>query len=268
MNILLYSDLHLEATSFIPDRADVLSADVIVLAGDIHEGTKAFRWARESFEGKAVVYVAGNHEYYGGHFDRTLDEMRAAARVHDIDFLECDAVELGGYRFLGTTLWTDFDLFGIERRGLAMSRAISNILDYSEISVSRTPETHWTTSNTLVPALTRRRHRASREWLFAEIKKGDPNKTIVVTHHAPSIQSVPQHLREDFLSACYASNLDEDQCDVAYWLHGHMHTSCQYPYGSATVVCNPRGVQDWRGGFENPNFNRACYLSFFDPENP
>lgn len=61
MKLHILSDLHLENEGFtIPET----NADVIVLAGDIHEGTRAIPWIKEQTD-KPVIYVAGNHEYYG-----------------------------------------------------------------------------------------------------------------------------------------------------------------------------------------------------------
>jgi predicted phosphodiesterase len=64
MKIRILSDLHLEFRHWTPPEAD---ADVIVLAGDIHVGIHGVEWARRSFPLNPVVYVPGNHEFYGGH---------------------------------------------------------------------------------------------------------------------------------------------------------------------------------------------------------
>ena len=64
------------------------------------------------FRNKEVVYVCGNHELYNGHWDATLAEMRRAADLAGIHFLENGILMLGAVRFLGTALWTDFRYFG------------------------------------------------------------------------------------------------------------------------------------------------------------
>lgn len=116
--LLVLSDLHVEFAPFVPDATVLQGVDAVVLAGDIHQGTRGIEWARKTFSSLPVIYVAGNHEFYGHHWDRLLDELRAAAELWDVHFLENDAVSLGGVRFLGCTLWSDFEYFGGRNRDL------------------------------------------------------------------------------------------------------------------------------------------------------
>ena len=67
LRIRVLSDLHLEAAPFDPPAA---AADVVVLAGDIHNGAAGVEWAQRTFEAP-VLYVAGNHEPYDGEFHAT-----------------------------------------------------------------------------------------------------------------------------------------------------------------------------------------------------
>jgi predicted phosphodiesterase len=85
----------LELFKFEPDSAAVAAADVIVLAGDIHKGSRAIPWARAAFPDKPIVYVAGNHEYYDHYWFMLIDELRAEAKIHNVHFLENDAVTIG-----------------------------------------------------------------------------------------------------------------------------------------------------------------------------
>ena len=101
MKLHLLSDLHVEFAPFTPPATD---ADVVVLAGDIHEGTAGLTWARAAFPHQQIVYVAGNHEYYRHTWRFLPEQMRAAARALGIHFLEDEVAVLGGVRFLGATL--------------------------------------------------------------------------------------------------------------------------------------------------------------------
>lgn len=96
MRIHVLSDLHLEFSPFAPQ---VTAADVIILAGDIHVKGRGVPWARQAFEGP-VLYVPGNHEFYGGHLSHTLASMRAEADTR-VRVLERDDVVINGTRFLG-----------------------------------------------------------------------------------------------------------------------------------------------------------------------
>ncbi len=106
MRLAVLSDLHLEFGPFTPPEA-LLSADLVILAGDIHNGVQALDWARRSFPDQTIVQIAGNHEFLGFCWQDLLAEMRQVARRLDIAFLENDSVVVGGVQFLGATLWTD-----------------------------------------------------------------------------------------------------------------------------------------------------------------
>lgn len=100
MRLDILSDLHLELFGFKPDRATVELADVVVLAGDIHKGVNGISWARQTFPGKPVIYVVGNHEFYDHYWLRLNDELREEARRNEVHFLENEAVKVGDLRFL------------------------------------------------------------------------------------------------------------------------------------------------------------------------
>lgn len=107
MKVLIYSDLHNEFDRFIPPD---VSADVVVLAGDIDIQARGVLWANETFRAP-VVYCAGNHECYKGHLDRTIEKMRSAAAPH-VHVMENEVLTLGNVRFLVGTAWTDFSSTG------------------------------------------------------------------------------------------------------------------------------------------------------------
>lgn len=102
MRIHLLSDLHHEFSPFSPQVPD---ADVVILAGDIDVKTRGVAWAKQAFSGP-VLYVPGNHEYYGGHLSYTLQKMRMA-QDDRVRVLDRDEVIIAGVRFLGATMWTD-----------------------------------------------------------------------------------------------------------------------------------------------------------------
>ncbi len=127
MKLLLLWDLRLDhhpLSAVGPDgRRWDDSADAVVLAGDIDEGLKGLRWARQAFPGKPIVYVVGNHEFYRRDWVRHLRDLRVLARGVDIHFLERDSMEIYGVRFLGCTLWIDFEINGLEQAQACMREA-------------------------------------------------------------------------------------------------------------------------------------------------
>jgi predicted phosphodiesterase len=258
MKLLILSDLHLEMAPFEPSASAVQQADVIVLAGDIHPGTQGLAWAARAFPGKPVVYVAGNHEFYDGHWDDTLAALRARARELGIHFLENDAVTIGGVRFLGCSLWTDFDLDGARKHDAAMREAMNFMMDYRVIRVNSA----W---GRLTPQHALDRHRESRAWLERALADPAP-PAVVVTHHFPSRRSVLPRYAGDALNPAFGSDLPAALLARArLWIHGHTHGSLAYAVGEgvnqARVVCNPRGYPLVSGRFENPDFDAGYLVS-------
>jgi Icc-related predicted phosphoesterase len=238
MKILVYSDLHNEFQPFMPDAAVLASADVIVLAGDIGTKHRGVEWAKSWADGvpsTPILMIAGNHEFYGGHFDKTLVDMREAAAGTNIQILENDEVVISGVRFLGCTLWTDFKLYGPHTSSpLAIESIRTGMSDYAKIRAGGYRKLH--------PSDTLRRHEISRSWLATRLAEPFIGPTMVITHHAPSAKSVPDEFEGDVLSGAYASDLEYMMGEhVPLWIHGHMHHSLDYQINCTRVLCNPRG---------------------------
>lgn len=229
MNLHILNDLHIEFEDFEPPATD---ADVVVLAGDIGVGMEGLRWAEDRFPDKPVIYVPGNHEFY--HHDLALIEGLKAQAPDHIHVLNDDQIIIDGVRFLGSILWTDFALFGEGERFFAMQTARQRMTDFSII------QNH---GRRFTPEDAIRLHTASRDWLTAMLAEPFDCKTVVVTHHAPSSQSVHPRYARDLLTPAFASNLENlmDGDQPALWVHGHMHESYDYEVYGTRVVCNPRG---------------------------
>jgi len=245
VKLRILSDVHLEFGKLRTKQGD---EDMVILAGDIGVGCEGFPWARKTFPDKQIVYVAGNHEFYGG---RILSDhyraMKASAEKHRVQFLQDDMFIAFGTRFIGATLWTDFDLFGnAPTDALAAARAMN---DFSQI---KTADERWDASLTTDEWLEMHKH--SRAFIERALRAPFDGPTVVVTHHAPSGVSVPSHYKSDRISACYASRLESLMLDYApaLWVHGHIHESLDYMIGETRVVTNPRG---YAGHELNPHFD-------------
>jgi predicted phosphohydrolase len=230
--------------------------DVVILAGDISTGDRAVNWAAETFPGIPVLYVAGNHEFYGNTIQAVEADLAAACQASkSVRFLNRNEVILDGIRFLGCPLWTDFTLFGIDKRQAAMLAAEKSMLDYERIRIIR--HGHYAK---LRAADTRRLHAEQRAWLAHALSAPFPGKTVVITHMAPSMRSVAERYASDPVSAGFASNLDDLAEKADLWVHGHMHGSFDYETNGCRVVCNPLGypkrnqIREFLGA-ENPAFD-------------
>ncbi len=265
MKIRVLSDLHLECDE--PELIPHAPADLIVLAGDIHNHAAGPRWAAQTFDGAApVVYVPGNHEYYDGEFGALEVALHdAGAAVENVHVLN-NATLIGpgrAWRVLGTTLWSDFALYGADAdaRADAMRAAQSVMLDFrGPIQVSWPRGAHAAPGDPdprdFTPADALALHEHACAWLAAELAKPFAGKTIVVTHHAPHRLSLAARYADDRVSAGFVSHLPElVRAPVALWVHGHTHTAFDYTVNGTRVVCNPRGYRSRRTGqWENPSF--------------
>jgi len=233
MRIRVLSDLHRE---FSPMDLPDVAADVVVLAGDIDRGTKGVAWARQKFSDVPVLYVAWNHEHYDERIGRLHEKLREAAAGSNVVILENQTFELKGYRFFGATLWTDFALLG--DRQSSMLRAGEKGTGMNDYRKIRRHDT-----NRLQPKHTALLHADSRLALTQFLASGDHTKSVVITHHAPSIKSLPARKHADLISAAYASNLEEliTQRGPALWIHGHIHEARDYVIGDTRVLNNARG---------------------------
>ncbi len=246
VRLRVLSDLHLEFTGMSPTA---LACDLVVLAGDIHQGCAGLHWARRHFPDLPIAYVPGNHEYYGHDWEVLPGQLAQVAGELGIHLLDRGRVVLDGVRILGCTLWTDYDLFGEQRRAQAMAAAARTLFDYRHIRQG---------GALITPAQTVERHRIDRAWLQAQLDeapRGRWRQTVVVTHMVPTFRSTAQRFQKQLLSAGFASHLDGLVAMVAVWIHGHTHDSYDYQVEGCRVVCNPRGYEKRTKAFENSTFD-------------
>ena len=253
MKIHVLSDLHLE---FAPFDVPATDADVVVLAGDTNLGVRGIEWAMRSFA-KPVLYVAGNHEFYKHHWIKLPDELRSVAQGSNVHFLEDEEIIIAGVRFLGCSLWTDFALFGDDQRHDAMMEAERRMTDYRKIRAPRVRPGFKDDYSKLKPIQTVERFRRSRAFLKEKLAVPFDGRTVVVTHHLPARQSLPAWYADSLISAAYASDLTSVMRDHGpdVWVHGHVHGSSNYTFGSTRIICNPRGYWLPKREFENASFN-------------
>jgi predicted phosphodiesterase len=271
MRLWILSDLHVELTR----GWDLLAAearpsfDVLVVAGDlIPRMERGVAWLRERVPDRPVVYVPGNHEGYGCDVDRTVEKARQAAEGSQVLVLQNDAIQLGNVTFAGATLWTDFNLFGDQRRSMAVAGERMN--DFRKIRTAKYVER-------FRPPHALARHVASRAFLQTEMRKPRGGPLVVVTHHAPHPgRSFPRYQRErltdeEVLTAAYRSDLTSLMWPTPIegtrnslrpadlWIYGHTHEFEDVTIGYTRVVSNAKGYGPWM-----PR-HRAWDNSHFDP---
>jgi predicted phosphodiesterase len=250
MKLRVLSDLHLEGCAFNPPEAE---CDAVILAGDIGTGTLGITWAANNFEGLGVpvIYVPGNHEFYGWDMYAWERAAKIAAKERGIILGDHTStlIEKEGeqpVRVLSATLWTDFALYGPEKVGFCGDQTQRCLYDYTAIKRNQ---------RLLTWRAVRHLSLHTQRWLKekAALAKAAGEKVVVATHHAPSELSSAPRFKNDPVTAGFASNLEafaEEFVDC--WIHGHMHNNSWYKIGKCLVVANPRG---YRPPSENPRFD-------------
>ena len=245
MLIQYASDLHLEFLERRYPDARLIEpapgAEVLILAGDVHHADRAVEvfgdWPCP------IVYVAGNHESYG------TDILKVHARIRErllarsggqaFHFLENEAVVIDGVRFLGATLWTDYQLMDDRfTQAASMRTAKVGLNDHRMITLG---------GERFDPADALSLHWGSRTWLAQALdKKADPtldgfDTTVVVTHHGCHPQSCHPRYAGDPMNPAFVSNLRDLVVRADFWVHGHVHDSFDYAVGACRVMANPAG---------------------------
>lgn len=260
MKLHVLTDMHLEFQKWRRtwDIASV-DCDAHVLAGDVGNGFLGLEFALMNFT-RPVIMVAGNHEMY---CQRPMDQWWRKAREKvagtHVHLLENESVLIDGTRFLGCTLWSDFRLFGDDHQEELGRLAEKESNDFGNIFLSRRGPIHYD-ADPYAFGFTRKRsgdrltwkhvakmQQRSREFLEAELERtGDWKQTVVVSHHAPSINGIEQPDLPVDLDAAYASNLDRLVAKADCWVHGHVHRAREYQGKlGGRVVENARGYRDF-----------------------
>lgn len=228
IKVQVLSDIHFEfhkdsGKSFY-ETLEPDCCDVLVLAGDICPVVHPkYKWFLEHFGEigyKKIIYVPGNHEYYGSNYTQAVRIMRETWQNHPIiTFLSGgNSCKINEFTFIGGTLWYPNNKATAERA--------KQFSDFYQIKQHTS-------------------YGAENEQICNMIDgfSAFHSNIIVVTHHAPSFQSVaPQYMGDPF-NIYFANDLDAQimKWKPILWIHGHMHTPFDYKIGETRVVANPHG---------------------------
>jgi len=265
MRLLINSDLHLEFGPF-EFPGELPPFDVAVFAGDIDQPiTAAIEWlARErdtgALQGRPVIYVAGNHEFYNHEMLGSITDGQRMAEEVGIHFLHRRAIIVDEVRFIGCTLWTDYRFYGKPKQ--SMIHAGHTMNDHRLIRYRETPD-HVAR---FMPWHAASEHRLDLAFLRSELAQPHDGPTVVVTHHAPHPGSVlPQH-RGSSLTPAFASDLSGliETFQPSLWVHGHDHGSHDYSVGNTRIFANQAGYPHGSSRRENPGFRADCVIEIRD----
>ncbi|HLK43460.1 MAG TPA: metallophosphoesterase, partial [Thermoleophilia bacterium] len=182
------------------------------------------------------IYVAGNHEFYGHAMPGLIADLRAAAAGSSVHVLERDEVTIDGVRFLGCTLWSDFEFDGADHRELSMRVCERAVSDYHVIH-------NGSADRVLRAQDTRELHVASRRWLAGRLADVHAGPTVVVTHHSPYISWRPPQEVLRLIAGAFVSDLSElmDGERARLWVYGHTHRWADIDVAGTRLLSNPCG---------------------------
>jgi Icc-related predicted phosphoesterase len=259
MRVDLISDLHLEFGDL-----ELPGGDILIVSGDACEAryldkssygpdsvyfsfedpkkkkTRFYRFFEEECQKyNRTLYVMGNHEHYGGQFEKTYDQLKNNLPDH-VQLLEKETVEHVGILFVGATLWTDMN----NGDALTMYHLKDGMNDYRMVKMHANGVYH-----RLNPERTYYEHMRTKEYieqiLRNNLERSNPLPVVVVTHHAPSkLSTKPRYENDTLMNGGYSSDLSKlmlDHPEIRVWTHGHTHDEFKYQIGETTVLCNPRG---------------------------
>ncbi|MES2952445.1 MAG: metallophosphoesterase [Pseudomonadota bacterium] len=262
MKLQLLSDLHLEAHPHWTAQP-APGADLLVLAGDIGSYQAGSQLADADFglgrfSPKAgwptpVIFVPGNHEYDGLDFDAAHARLRETCERLGLIWLERETLVLHGVRFIGTTLWSDFDALGLtEPPAAARTGVAAGANQLAQLLKSR-DKAFRAANYYLRKTLTTRngepwladglREQAlvCQAWLRDALAQPFDGSTVVVTHFAPSLLSADPRYGRTPGTAGFCNALDDLLPLAQWWLHGHLHAPSDYMHQGCQVVANPLG---------------------------
>lgn len=232
----------------------------LMIAGDLWREGKQLSRKNENGESwlktvskmfKYVVFVNGNHDLWGANLTLEPAKIRkeiAEQGLTNVFFLEKQMIKLDQVKFIGGTLWTDFN----KGSPLALYNARDIMKqDYHRIRVDNNY----------------RRLRAedlyheflkTSDFIFDNAVREGDEKIVVITHMAPSYQSVDDQFMNSPIDIAanpyYASELGDkiSYSEIDLWVHGHMHVPKDYMIYNTRVVCNPRGYYPYQDTGYNP----------------
>jgi predicted phosphohydrolase len=245
MKLRIVSDLHLEINYF---EIEPLDEDILILAGDISPKEKQVWNFISNYLKKnnhpLVFLILGNHDYYHSSGIKEIDDYYTNQFIPKINkkekrvfFLQDDYIDIEGFLFYGTTLWTKIH----KEHEMLLDRGM---MDYSLI-------------DNFTPADSTKIHEQSVEKLKTFLtQRKDDDKVILITHHLPSFKSIDVKYKHSPMTPGFASNLDDIIKDkhIFIAIHGHTHIGMDYMLEDTRVLCNPRGYVQY-GTKENPAFD-------------
>lgn len=260
MKIRIISDLHLDVNQDYPLMLPNKDRGTFTLiAGDTAGHYRDYiDWIKDNCP--YGILVAGNHLVYNN-YGLSVQDLKADLRQYfpeccTIRFLDNDVYTFidSNIMIIGSTLYTNCHLNGIPTyRGKSLiERGLNDFrlgkYFNGEKLVRLNGDHHVQMFN------------ESFEFIKKTVEENPTKDIIIVTHHAPSNQSIATYYKDSKVNCGYASNLGGfiiQHPNIKCWVHGHVHNYNNYLIGNCRVISNPRGYVRYG---EDYNWNPMFYL--------
>ncbi len=227
MKIRLISDIHqefYEDTQLYKPQGE----DVLVLLGDLHTGahqvTKTLRKFREKSQA-TILYIPGNHEYYGTTIDAFDVAIGLSTRDLGIYLLNPGMVRVGGVTFIGAALWTNFRRDPLAE--LVCGRGINDFRRINGFGTDKCAQLHET----------------HIEYIQREVAAAE-GPCVICTHFLPAVECIaPEYRNEGLVNNYFANDYGQwiSELKDTTWLFGHTHSNVDITIGSTRLIANPYG---------------------------
>lgn len=258
----IISDLHLEGSNMSLHNP---GWDYLCIAGDLsveHELISHF-FSYVAPIDIPIIYILGNHEYEGRRLDSNVSKLKEMLKpFENVHLLDNESIVIDGIKFIGSTLWSNFELNGINEKKKSMDFAKYNVVDFSSIFMKNEQDKYVV----LTPEKMVKMNEESCQFIEYELRKVPfDGPKIVLTHFAPHPKSIaPRYMVHD--NSYWVSNLENLMGFSDYWFHGHTHSSFSYEVEGTKIICNPRGFSRIYDIAQNANFDSQMFVEIDVPE--
>lgn len=234
------SDLHLEFLQnqhFLKTNPLQPKGDVLILAGDvvpfadIERHHDFFDYLADYFD--KTYWIPGNHEYYQFDLAEKCGTINEAIRknVHLVNNI---TIKHDNVRFIFSTLWSQISISNQAhlQRSINDFRVIKynndrfNVMQFNE------------------------QHKECLEFITRELQHETVEKTVVVTHHVPTLINYPEKYRGTAINEAFVVELVDlikaTQPDC--WIYGHHHFNTpDFHIGTTKMMTNQLGYVEYGG---------------------
>jgi len=257
VNVYVISDIHLEfydgaganaIMKKIAAQVNQFECNVVVIAGDLCP----IRWARQVLNEFAemvpdsdILYVPGNHEFYGENYARINRDKLNIIVWEDLNdrvfMLDRSTYSKNDVVFHGITGWIDesWQRIHFDEDMVEYDFYRKRYSDFSQIKNFQ---------------LTLEKGKSDFKWLCNQLNNYKEYNAriqeynvyqhqIVITHFMPCKEFIHPRFLKSKINNCFANDWKEKikNLGVDYWIYGHTHDKSIKTENSTKFICNPVG---------------------------